>query len=293
MINKPACKLLSDCLNCTLDEKGVFYQLNLVKGYNFQQYRHKQIELLFILSGKVHLSGIYFSDMVISGGQIISFPGNMEIDITILEDTNCLIYVWGNEDFLCEEQYKIVMGKLPYDMRCQSISIIPPLKYFIDSVLLNLESGISCKHYWKLKEQELMLLMNNYYPIKDLVNFLTPILHSFNHFRMFVQNNYHRVRTVQELAQMGGYGLVNFRRLFINEYGEPAHQWMSRQKQEHIKYDLTNRNLTISEISYKYQFESLSQFSNYCKKYFNMTPREIVKEANGKRSVKVEDSIKK
>lgn len=279
-MDRLTCKVFTDCLNCALEGRDIFYQLKLIKGYSFQQYRHKQNELLFIINGQVRISGLNFSDILVSGGQLLSLPNGVEMDITILEDVNCLVYVWSKSGFLCEEQYRIIMGEISNDVIWNTLGIIPPLRNFVDAVLLNLENGLSCHHFWRIKEQEFMLLMNSYYSQQELLNFMTPVLHSLNRFRMFVQNNYYKVGTVEELALLGGYGTVTFRRLFKEEYGEPAYQWMNRQKQEHILYDLTYRNLSISEISYKYQFESLSQFSNFCKKYFGKAPREIVKERN-------------
>lgn len=285
-MNSPTCKLLADCVNCTSQENNLFYQLKLIKGYSFQQYRHKQNELLFIMSGQIRISSLNGVDILVSEGQILSLPESVEIDITILEDVNCLVYVWSENDFLCEEQYRILMETLPDEAVWNALGIIPPLRNFVDAVILNLENGVSCHFFWTIKEQEFMLLMNRYYTKQELLNLMAPALQSMNRFRMFVQHNYYKVKTVEELALLGGYGAVSFRRLFKEEYGESAYRWMNRQKQEHILYDLKYRNATISEISYKYQFESLSQFSNFCKKYFGKSPREIMKENKNSSFVK-------
>ena len=48
-----------------------------------------------------------------------------------------------------------------------------------------------------------------------------------------------------------------------------------KRRKEGIMYDLKHTNATISEICYKYGFESLPHFSNFCKKSFGASPRAI------------------
>lgn len=276
------CKIYPNCLDCKATGNDIFYQLKLNKGDRIQQYIHKQNELLLILSGQALISSLRLPDISISEGQILSLPEGVEMDIAILEDVDCLVYVLNEKNLLCEEQYRIITEPPPNNLSWHTLGILPPLKSFIDTVIMNLENGLQCRSFWTIKEQELMLLVNLYYPRQELVEFITPTIYRMNRFRMFVQNNYYKVKSVEELALLGGYGTVTFRRLFKEEYGEPAYRWMNKQKKEHILYDLKYRNLSISEISYKYQFESLSQFSNFCKKYLGKAPRDIVRERSNR-----------
>lgn len=277
-MESPKCKLNTDCANCASNGRSVFYQLKLINGYTIQQYRHKQNEILFILSGQVRIGSLNTPDILVSGGQILSLPEGVELDITILEDVDCLVYAQSDHEILCKEQYRVMMEKVPDNLVWNTLGIVFPLQNFVDSVLMNLENGMACNSFWSVKEQEFMLLMNRYYSKEELLNFMAPALHSFNRFKLFVQHNYFKVKTVEEFALLGGYGVVTFRRRFKEEFGESVHKWLVRQKQEHILYDLRHRDLSISEISYKYQFESLPQFSNFCKKYFGKAPRDIVRE---------------
>ncbi|WP_196068204.1 helix-turn-helix domain-containing protein, partial [Bacteroides faecis] len=49
------------------------------------------------------------------------------------------------------------------------------------------------------------------------------------------------------------------------------------RRKEGILDDLHNSNYSISEICYKYGFESLPHFSNFCKKFFGASPRNLRK----------------
>ena len=50
---------------------------------------------------------------------------------------------------------------------------------------------------------------------------------------------------------------------------------MLKKKREDIQNDLTTTEMSISEISYKYGFESLSNFSHFCRTNFGQSPRAI------------------
>ena len=84
-----------------------------------------------------------------------------------------------------------------------------------------------------------------------------------------------RSKTVEELAQLGGYTLSTFRRIFNNVFHEPVYEWMLARRKEGILDDLNNSKCSISEICYKYGFESLPHFSNFCKKSFGASPRNL------------------
>lgn len=94
-------------------------------------------------------------------------------------------------------------------------------------------------------------------------------------FRYFVMQNYLKAKDVESFAQLGGYSTITFRRLFKDTFGEPAYQWMTKKKCLDIQNDLITTNASISEICYKYGFESLSNFSHFCRANFGKSPRAI------------------
>lgn len=102
-----------------------------------------------------------------------------------------------------------------------------------------------------------------------------PLSKYVNSFQYFVIQNYKKVKTVEELAQLGGYTLSTFRRIFNNVFHEPVYEWMLARRKEGILDDLNNSKCSISEICYKYGFESLPHFSNFCKKSFGASPRNL------------------
>ena len=85
------------------------------------------------------------------------------------------------------------------------------------------------------------------------------------------------IQRYRQFAQLGGYSLTTFRRIFDTIFHVPVHEWMTEQRKESILYQLRNDRLSISEICFGHGFESLSNFSNFCKKYFGDSPRNLRK----------------
>ena len=107
----------------------------------------------------------------------------------------------------------------------------------------------------------------------------SPILEGFGRniyaLLSFSGQQYKKVKTVEELAQLGGYTISTFRRIFNSVFHEPVYEWMLARRKENVLDDLQNSECTISEICYKYGFESLPHFSNFCKKSFGASPRNL------------------
>lgn len=268
----------------------MFYYLRLLTGYTYRQYRFRQNCIVFLLKGKLRISGLHFREVEVGYRQSIVIPVGVELDVTILEDADCLLYRFDEPPVLCEQQYeKIILSQQEAQSGC-TLPLTPPLLHFVQGIISSLNEGLLCLKYLEIKEQELAFLINSSYSRGELLLFLSPALKSLNRFRCFVLQNYFKVKTVEELADLGKYGVITFRRMFKEEFGEPAYQWMIRQKQEHILYDLTHRDATISEIADKYQFESLPQFSNFCKKSFGASPRELQKRSEESESQRVKES---
>ena len=150
-----------------------------------------------------------------------------------------------------------------------------PLRLFINGLKMYLNNELLCVEFLKAKQTELYFLLNCYYTLKEIAYFYAPIYRYSQTFRYFVMQNYLKAKDVESFAQLGGYSTTTFRRLFKDTFGEPAYQWMTKKKCLDIQNDLITTNASISEICYKYGFESLSNFSHFCRANFGKSPRAI------------------
>ena len=155
------------------------------------------------------------------------------------------------------------------------LKIIPELQYFLNGSITYLKGDKVYRELLCLKRKVLAFVLGYYYSDYDLASLVHPLSKYTNGFQCFVIQNYKKVKTVEELAQLGGYTISTFRRIFNSVFHEPVYEWMLARRKENVLDDLQNSECTISEICYKYGFESLPHFSNFCKKSFGASPRNL------------------
>ena len=155
---------------------------------------------------------------------------------------------------------------------------MPALEYFLICTNTYLSEPKICRELLSLKRKELAFILGHYYTDYELASLIHPLSQYTTSFQYFVIQNYKKVKTVEEFAQLGGYSLTTFRRIFDAIFHVPVHEWMTEQRKESILYQLRDDRLSISEICFGHGFESLSNFSNFCKKYFGDSPRNLRKE---------------
>ena len=178
-------------------------------------------------------------------------------------------------ELFCDFRFNHIMKEVSPPLIYTPLKIIPELQYFLNGSITYLKGDKVCRDLLSLKRKELAFVLGYYYSDYDLSSLVHPLSKYVNSFQYFVIQNYKKVKTVEELAQLGGYTLSTFRRIFNNVFHEPVYEWMLARRKEGILDDLNNSECSISEICYKYGFESLPHFSNFCKKSFGASPRNL------------------
>jgi AraC-like DNA-binding protein len=155
------------------------------------------------------------------------------------------------------------------------LKIVPELKHFLEGSASYLSKDKICRELLSLKKKELAFILSSCYSDYELSTLVHSLAKYTSSFQYFVLGNHTKVKTVEEFAHLGGYTVTTFRRIFNSVFHEPVYEWMMKQRKEGIIYELRYTKATISEICYKYGFESLPHFSNFCKKNFGASPRSI------------------
>lgn len=165
------------------------------------------------------------------------------------------------------------------------MTITPELQLFLESSKAYLSEEKICREMLCFKRKELAFILGNYYSDYELSMLIHPLAQYTNSFHYFVLQNHAKVKTVEELAQLGGYTVATFRRIFNSVFHQPVYEWMMERRKESVVYELRYTDASISEICYKYGFESLPHFSSFCKKNFGASPRSLragnLSEVNG------------
>lgn len=266
----------TDCSSCSEYRKHIFKYRTYPKGYIIPQVRCLQNTIYFLLKGSVQVKSEEHPDVVLSSGEFILQPIGSRVEFKILEATECILYLFDRPMNICNERFS-KGASFAESTRRESITMTmcAPLHYFIEGIKSYLNDDMLCAGLLQAKRTELVYLLNCYYTLKELAVFYSPIYRYSQSFRYFVMQNYMKAKDVETFAQIGGYSVPTFRRIFKETFGEPAYQWMLKKKCEDIQNDLTTTELSISEICYKYGFESLSNFSHFCRANFGLSPRAL------------------
>lgn len=266
----------TDCASCSEYRKQIFKFRSYPKGMIIPQERCLQNTIYFLLKGTVQVHSEEHPNTIFSDGQFILQPIGSKVEFNVLEATECILYLFERPINICNERFN--KGAKIAETSCTGSIVMDmsqPMRYFVEGLRMYLNDDLLCAGFMQAKQTEMVYLLNCYYTLKDLAAFYSPIYRYSKSFRYFVMQNYMKVKDVETFAQLGNYSTPTFRRLFKETFGEPAYQWMLKKKREDIQSDLTTTEMSISEICYKFGFESLSNFSHFCRANFGQSPRGI------------------
>jgi AraC-like DNA-binding protein len=244
-------------------------------------FQNKELHhLVFILEGNATVTCNEFRNQTFSENEFVFFPKLSNSSITT--NTRCKIVVFS---FLtlkstCEKQafqsYWKLFPNLSYNF--EPLSFKCPLSDFFDLLTLYLQNNINSPQLHEIKHQELFLILNSQYPKADLARFFYPIIGKSFDFRSLVMDNYLKIHHIDELARLSGMGRTNFDNKFKEEFGISPHQWILKQKAKHIRHSLSEPDATFSDVMRKYNFNSATHFTRFCKQQFGCTPTELVRQ---------------
>jgi AraC-like DNA-binding protein len=216
-----------------------------------------------------------YPDTIIREGAFVLQPAGSTADFRVHTPIEVIVYFFDHLPTVCSPRFpqesdgREAITSAPVMQTCDAVH------FFLKGVKMSLNDGLLCSEYMQSKQTELFYLLNHYYKPEELDDFYAPIYNLHQSFRYFVMNNYHRIKDVEAFARLGEYSVSSFRRLFKETFNEPAYQWILKQKSRDIYNDITTTNMSITEISNKYGFETLSNFSHFCSSKFGKPPRAL------------------
>lgn len=260
-------------IDCTLETEVTFIEEKLTYS-----------KLLFVLDGKIKLKINKLDVQVVTAGCIALVPGSSAM-IASVEPGSFLMTVNFNEKEPFFSRYSL--ANLMHDAIIEetmatgiALPINDRIQAFIDSSLACLNDGFRSSVYIAVKKQELFLLMLSYYTREDLARFFKPLFCVNRKFEQMVLDNYDNVSDVKQFAALMNLPVTTFQRKFKKYFKTSVKQWLLDRKAEQMLSDIKNTNRSITDLSQRYGFSSVSYFSNFCKHYFGKTPTELRAESN-------------
>lgn len=287
------CQGTWDCQNCQKAVDNAITHTIYQRGFHIPAQKCEENIILFLMKGEMLVNSKEYAGVMLKGGEFILQAIASKFEILAMTECECIYYSFIQPELFCDFRFNHIMNEVPSPLIFSPLKIIPELQFFLNGSIPYLKEKKVCRDLLSLKRKELAFVLGYYYSDYDLATLVHPLSKYTTSFQYFILQNYRKVKTVEELAQLGGYTVSTLRRIFNNVFHEPVYEWMQARRKEGILDDLHNSDYSISEICYKYGFESLPHFSNFCKKSFGASPRslrnneqEIKNKSSGKEEVK-------
>ncbi len=235
-------------------------------------------ELLFVLSGEITGNFNAFRDRTFRKGDIVFLPKSSVVEITGHTDCRLLTCMFEVPHNVCDKldfrTFVPLCKEMEYTMAPGVIR--PQMKQFVDTMVYYLQNGINCEHFHELKQNEMFLIFRWFYRKEELATLFYPMVGRSLDFKAVVMGNYTKVKGVNDLANILHMGRSSFDTQFKEEFGTSPGQWLLKQKANHIRHYMSDPSVTISDVMEKYEFNSPTHFTRFCKQQFGCPPSELM-----------------
>mgnify|MGYP000768175529 FL=1 len=268
---------------CTENPQGCsFRNCYYNKGSERSTIGLEQHVLLFCQKGHIRITSNLFAEEFLCAGEILFVPKGSDYRGVALSDTILLIHCFNNT--VCHIENCI----LSYLYTHKKINPQNKKNYFygkltacnqLSHLMTGVDGYISDQTYesalWSLKHKELIWLLPKYYSKEELQLFFHPMIDEQIPFKSLVLAHYRKAEFTDALAEMCGYGLYTFRRVFKKEFGISPYKWLMMKRAEHIRYKLSLSYIPFCDIIDEFHFSSPAHFCNFCKQFMGDTPSNL------------------
>lgn len=272
------------CLNYDNGAKPAAEMITLPKGQTIDV-TVNQVVIAFVMKGYIHLRYEDVHGRELIQGQIMLFPAGINVNITSRNDAEIFVMRIRKRIRLCDKLplEKLFVQTQQARKEHNHLLINEKVQQYLEHFTACIGDGLRCSQYFDLKTSELFFLLRGYYTKEELAAFFHPLLSTDALFTDFVWQNYRKVRSVKELADMSKYGLSTFKAKFRKVFGIPAMQWMNEQKMRNIYHELNCTTKSLKQITADNHFSSVSHLVLFCRKKLGATPGQIrrIEEQNG------------
>lgn len=205
---------------------------------------------------------------------MVIIPQHIPNNITALEDSRLLLLFWNKDVKSCNRQFVESLFTSVSEKGNHVLPIRTPLLEVLESVRTYLASKLQCRHMHCLKQQELLLVLRGIYTKNELIEFFQLVSSSWNSFEEFVLNNYKKVNTVKEFAELYCTSERSFSRKFKHCFNESPYRWMQKKSRTDTG-KISETEISFQDIAMDFNFKSQAHFSFYCKRIFGLTPWQL------------------
>lgn len=245
-------------------------EFNYLPEYSLYRNRYDSYLIILVESGSME---------ILLENDYVSAPKNSAVIL------NCYIPHAYRTDTGCKALWIHFDGKMAgsyYDHLVSEKGNIITLSGFGSAMSLLKKLNDSFKEHIHMAEAEMSLSINNL-----LLLLLKPessknpmLQDGIQKVTSYITDNFHRDISLYEMADIAGFSPYYFTRRFKKETGYTPHQFLLSTRLAAARYNLSNTEMTVSEISNSCGFTDESAFCYFFKKREGMTPTEYKKRSH-------------
>jgi AraC-like DNA-binding protein len=238
--------------------------------------------LIFVREGLITIDCNEYSGRKVKKDECILIPRAADMSCRTLQDSSLLVLTFDVLQSICDKSmlrsYESLYKQIDYSFTPTPIRY--PLTTYIDLLMVYLKEGINCEHLHEIKEKELFLVLRRCYSREEIMHLLHPII-GVSDFKALILQNYMKVQSVSELAELTGLGRTAFDTKFRDVFGMSARQWILKEMAKRIRYRAKDPAMSIRRLITEFKFNSATHFYRFCKQQFDCTPTELLKKSRG------------
>lgn len=275
---------LDEHFSCRNYEKGPrpIIQLKELKCDSPFESRSICGKIVFLLKGRMRFSYGAFYNYPIEEKQMLFLPANHDFILCTDDQAEILIMRLSQKVIFCECYLLESLANQTFkfqelimqdeDEKPFLLYINKSLEHYLNGLLIYINAGLRCRYYFETRIKELFYLLRAFYRKEDLARFFKDILSSDTCFSQFVMNNYHKYRTLSDMARDMGMSLSNIEKLFSRVFKMSGYKWMNQQKANKVYHALCTENTPFKELAVRFGFSSASSLNDFCKNMLGETP---------------------
>lgn len=271
-----------NCFNYDCTNKPRIEIISIEAGHN-REVEIIENEIAFFIEGHIRFSYQDYFGREISAGQFMFLPCGGKTIMTAVEASVVIFFRMVHTIRLCEnytiEQLFFAEGVPSVLHTTNSLSGTLPIdediQWFLEGLRYQIGRGVKCIRFFDLKITEFLLLLRINYTKKQVREFFSMILSPDTAFSEQVRRDWDKYPSVEKLASSMNMSVKQFSSKFKAVFKQTAYKWMKRSRAELIHREIKTDAKPFKQIAQEYGFNTVYQFTNFCKKELGCTPSEI------------------
>jgi AraC-like DNA-binding protein len=151
------------------------------------------------------------------------------------------------------------------------------IEYFLEGLVATERDGLKCSSYAQLMVGQLLFLIQVYYTQEEYTRFYSAMMTPEVAFSDFVYGNWRKYMTVGQFAEALCMTSQQFNARFQKTFGEAPGSWLKKHKADSVYHEICSSHISLKNIALEYGFNSMANFTRYCRMNFGSPPSGIRK----------------